>query len=68
MTVARALPQWVREYRPATGLEGMFSRPHVAAAALFDDYPGFDSFTDDAVRRPAAQTLVPYIPYEGQET
>lgn len=28
------------------------------AAALLDDYPGFDSFTDDAVRRPAARALV----------
>ncbi|MGW2571018.1 hypothetical protein [Streptomyces sp. NPDC001537] len=42
--------------------------PNPWAAALLDDDPGFDSYTDDAVRRPAAQTLVPYIPYEGQET
>ncbi|MCX5063384.1 MmgE/PrpD family protein [Streptomyces sp. NBC_00201] len=44
--------------RPATGLEGKFSLPYAVAAALLDDYPGFDSFTDDAVRRPAARALV----------
>ena len=44
--------------RPATGLEGKFSLPYAVAAVLLDDYPGFDSFTDDAVQRPPAQTLV----------
>jgi 2-methylcitrate dehydratase PrpD len=44
--------------RPATGLEGKFSLPYAVATALLDDYPGFDCFTDDAVRRPAAQMLV----------
>jgi 2-methylcitrate dehydratase PrpD len=43
---------------PATGLEGKFSLPYAVAAAMLDDCPGFDSFTDDAVQRPAAQTLV----------
>lgn len=44
--------------RPATGLEGRFSLPCAVAAPLLGDCPGFDGFTDDAVRRPAAQTLV----------
>ncbi|MGW2516907.1 MmgE/PrpD family protein [Streptomyces sp. NPDC001617] len=44
--------------RPETGLEGKFSLPYAVAAALLDDCPGFDSFTDEAVRRPEAQKLV----------
>jgi 2-methylcitrate dehydratase PrpD len=43
---------------PATGLEGKFSIEYAAAAALLDGYPGFASFTDEAVRRPAARRLV----------
>jgi 2-methylcitrate dehydratase PrpD len=44
-------------HRPDTGLEGKFSLEYAAAAALLDRYPGFASFTDDAVRRPAARHL-----------
>ncbi|UIX29271.1 MmgE/PrpD family protein [Streptomyces sp. GQFP] len=44
--------------RPATGLEGKFSMQYAVATALLDDYPGFDAFTDAAVRRPEAQRLV----------
>ena len=44
-------------HRPATGLEGKFSLEYGAAAALLDGYPGFSSFTDEAVRRPAARRL-----------
>ncbi|MEU6261328.1 MmgE/PrpD family protein [Streptomyces sp. NPDC047043] len=44
--------------RPGTGLESKFSLPYAVAAALLDDYPGFDSFTDAAVRRPEAQRLL----------
>ncbi|MEU6140459.1 MmgE/PrpD family protein [Streptomyces sp. NPDC047081] len=47
--------------RPSTGLEGKFSLPYAVAAALLDDYPGFDSFTDAAVRRPEAQKLVDLV-------
>ncbi|MFF5010929.1 MmgE/PrpD family protein [Streptomyces phaeochromogenes] len=43
--------------RPATGLEGKFSMQYAVATALLDDYPGFDAFTDAAVRRPQAQRL-----------
>jgi 2-methylcitrate dehydratase PrpD len=44
-------------HRPDTGLQGKFSLEYAAAAALLDGYPGLASFTDDAVRRPAARTL-----------
>ena len=44
-------------HRPDTGLQGKFSLEYAAAAALLDTYPGFASFTDDAVRRDAARRL-----------
>jgi 2-methylcitrate dehydratase PrpD len=44
-------------HRPGTGLEGKFSLEYGAAAALLDGYPGFASFTDEAVRRPDARRL-----------
>jgi len=44
-------------HSPDTGLQGKFSLEYAAAAALLDGYPGFASFTDDAVRRPAARRL-----------
>jgi 2-methylcitrate dehydratase PrpD len=44
--------------RPTTGLEGKFSLEYSLATALLDDFPAFESFTDDAVRRPLAQDLV----------
>jgi len=45
-------------HQPVTGLQGKFSLEYAAAAVLLDGYPGFASFTDDAVRRPAAQQLI----------
>jgi 2-methylcitrate dehydratase PrpD len=45
-------------HRPQTGLEGKFSLEYAAAAALLDTYPGFGSFTDEAVRRDEARRLV----------
>jgi 2-methylcitrate dehydratase PrpD len=45
-------------HRPESGLQGKFSLEYAAAAALLDGYPGFASFTDDAVRRDAARRLV----------
>jgi len=50
--------------RPATGLEGKFSLPYAVAAALLDDYPGFGSFTDEAVRRPEARELIERVHVE----
>jgi 2-methylcitrate dehydratase PrpD len=44
-------------HRPVTGLQGKFSLEYAAAAALLDGYPGFASFTDEAVRRPDAVRL-----------
>jgi 2-methylcitrate dehydratase PrpD len=43
---------------PVTGLEGKFSMEYAIAAALLDGRPGIESFTDEAVARPAAQRLV----------
>jgi len=44
-------------HQPDTGLQGKFSLEYGAAAALLDGYPGFASFTDEAVRRPTARRL-----------
>ena len=43
---------------PTTGLEGKFSLQYAIAATLLDGRPGIDSFTDEAVARPAAQALL----------
>jgi 2-methylcitrate dehydratase PrpD len=51
-------------HQPDTGLQGKFSLEYAAAAALLDRYPGFASFTDDAVRRDAAQRLVGLVETE----
>jgi 2-methylcitrate dehydratase PrpD len=48
-------------HRPDTGLEGKFSLEYAAAAALLDRYPGFASFTDDAVRRQDARRMVELV-------
>jgi 2-methylcitrate dehydratase PrpD len=44
-------------HRPDTGLQAKFSLEYAAAAAVLDRHPGFASFTDEAVRRPAARRL-----------
>jgi 2-methylcitrate dehydratase PrpD len=51
-------------HRPETGLQGKFSLEYAVAAALLDGNPGFASFTDAAVRRPAAQRLVGLVETE----
>jgi 2-methylcitrate dehydratase PrpD len=43
--------------RPQTGLEGKFSMQYCLAAALLDQRVGLLSFSDEKVRRPAAQGL-----------
>ena len=48
-------------HRPDTGLQAKFSLEYAAAAALLDGYPGFASFTDEAVRRPAARRLASLV-------
>jgi 2-methylcitrate dehydratase PrpD len=52
--------------RPRTGLEGKFSLPYGVAAALLDEWPGFASFTDAAVRRPEAQALLARVVLEAE--
>jgi len=51
-------------HRPETGLQGKFSLEYAAAAALLDSYPGFASFTDEAVQRDAARRLVGLVETE----
>lgn len=48
-------------HRPQTGLQGKFSLEYAAAAAVLDRYPGFASFTDDAVRRAPARRLTALV-------
>ena len=43
---------------PETGLEGKFSLEYSLATALLDGFPNFGSFTDAAVQRPDAQSIV----------
>jgi 2-methylcitrate dehydratase PrpD len=50
--------------RPRTGLEGKFSLQYGIAAALLDERPGLDSFTDAAVTRPEAQELLSRVVVE----
>ena len=50
--------------RPTTGLQGKFSLEYAIATALLDGFPGLDSFTDEAVRRPAAQRLIHCVEVE----
>lgn len=47
--------------RPVTGLQGKFSLEYAIAVALLDEYPGLDSFTDEAVCRASARELVERI-------
>ncbi|GAA3742062.1 2-methylcitrate dehydratase PrpD [Spinactinospora alkalitolerans] len=49
---------------PGTGLQAKFSLEYAVAAALLDGRPGFASFTDDAVRRPAARRLLSLVRIE----
>jgi 2-methylcitrate dehydratase PrpD len=51
-------------HHPGTGLQGKFSLEYAVAAALLDRHPGFASFTDAAVRRPAARRLVGLVETE----
>ncbi|MFD9663532.1 MmgE/PrpD family protein [Rhodococcus sp. NPDC059968] len=55
-------------HNPTTGLEGKFSLEYALATALLDDFPGFASFTDAAVQRPDADSLVRLVTVELPET
>lgn len=43
--------------RPSSGLEAKFCLEHALAVAVTDRVPGFDSFSDEAVRRPEVARL-----------
>jgi 2-methylcitrate dehydratase PrpD len=45
-------------HRPESGLQGKFSLEYAVAASVLDGRPGFASFTDAAVARPAARRLL----------
>jgi 2-methylcitrate dehydratase PrpD len=47
--------------RPATGLEGKFSMPFCAAAAIVDGHVGMATFDPDRMQRPAIETLLPKV-------
>jgi 2-methylcitrate dehydratase PrpD len=49
---------------PETGLQAKFSLEYAAAVALLDAHQGFASFTDAAVRRPAARRLMHRVEVE----
>lgn len=59
-TLAAAVTPLIH-HRPETGLQGKFSLEYGLAAALLDGYPGRDSFTDAAVRRPEARRLAELV-------
>ncbi|HLY50505.1 MAG TPA: MmgE/PrpD family protein [Solirubrobacteraceae bacterium] len=48
-------------HRPTDGAQGKFSLEYGVAAALLDGFPDQWSFSDVAVRRPAAQELLPRV-------
>lgn len=50
--------------QPTTGLEGKFSLQYAVATALLDDFSGFASFEDDAVRRAQAARLMEAVEVE----
>lgn len=54
-------------HRPTTGLEGKFSLEYAVAAAVLDGFPTTESFTDEAVARPAAQEIVERVRVELSE-
>jgi 2-methylcitrate dehydratase PrpD len=51
-------------HRPRTGLQAKFSIEYAVASALLDRHPGFGSFSDAAVQRPAAQRLMELVEVE----
>jgi 2-methylcitrate dehydratase PrpD len=55
--VGRPTIEVLMHTRPHTGLEGKFSMQYCMAAALLDKRIGLLSFSDEKVRRPAAQRL-----------
>jgi len=56
--------QPLNRHSPKTGLEGKFSLEYGLAAALLDRPPGFASFSDGCVSRPAARRLMELVEVE----
>ena len=54
-------PRSLIHSHPKSGLEGKFSMQYCLAAALMDHEVGLDTFSDDRVLRPEAQSLIPRI-------
>ena len=54
-------PRSLIHSHPKSGLEGKFSMQYCLAAALLDHEVGLDTFSDDQVLRPEAQSLIPRI-------
>lgn len=54
-------PRSLIHSRPTAGLEGKFSMQYCLAAAILDHKVGLDSFSDQLVQRPEAQTLIPKV-------
>ena len=54
-------PRSLIHARPTEALEGKFSMQYCLAAAILDQKVGLESFTDDLVQRPEAQTLIPKV-------
>jgi 2-methylcitrate dehydratase PrpD len=53
-------------HRPESGLQGKFSLEYAVAASVLDGCPGFASFTDAAVARPAARRVLERVAVEEQ--
>ena len=54
-------PRSLIHSRPTEALEGKFSMQYCLAAAILDQKVGLDTFSDELVQRPEAQTLIPKI-------
>ncbi len=54
-------PRLLTYDRPATGLEGKFSMPFCAAAAIVDGDVGIATFDPERMQRPAIQAMLPKV-------
>jgi 2-methylcitrate dehydratase PrpD len=68
VTVQPGGQQAIIHHRPTTGLQGKFSAEYVVAAALLDGHVNLRSFTDEAVQRPAAQSLLTRVALHETDT
>ena len=54
-------PRLLIHDRPSTGLEGKFSMPFCAAAAIVDGKVGIATFEPDRIQAPAIRALMPRV-------